>query len=234
MGTNGSEDGIVNLERYRIVEADAQGRARDQRDRIIAATMHVVGREGVSEATTRGIAREAGVNLAALHYCFGNKNNLLMAVLETATSVITNALLADVRAGCGLQRALAASLATLWSLSDQTPSIPLVRCEVLLNASWHLGEARVVREQQQRYLDALEAVYRTGRTPGETSIIPLDELAVFVSCGVDGLTLHAASWALSDEPERARNQLLRAALGLTSVSARVAYDRSRVIPEDAP
>ncbi|MEV6796659.1 helix-turn-helix domain-containing protein [Streptomyces sp. NPDC051320] len=42
----------------------------------------MIAREGADGATTRKIADEAKAPLASLHYCFQNKENLLLAVFE--------------------------------------------------------------------------------------------------------------------------------------------------------
>lgn len=52
------------------------------RDRLLAAALRVYARDGLAGATTRGIAREAGVNEVTLFRCFGTKDKLLAAVVE--------------------------------------------------------------------------------------------------------------------------------------------------------
>jgi len=56
------------------VPADAR------REQLIEAAVRVIAREGADGATTRKIADEAKAPLASLHYCFQNKENLLLAV----------------------------------------------------------------------------------------------------------------------------------------------------------
>ncbi|MFJ9180654.1 TetR/AcrR family transcriptional regulator [Streptomyces sp. NPDC102360] len=56
------------------VSADAR------REQLIEAAVRVIAREGADRATTRKIAEEAKAPLASLHYCFQNKENLLLAV----------------------------------------------------------------------------------------------------------------------------------------------------------
>lgn len=50
----------------------------DTRGKILQAAIDIVGLKG--EVTTREIAEKAGVNVAAINYYFGNKNNLLKEV----------------------------------------------------------------------------------------------------------------------------------------------------------
>lgn len=62
------------------------------RDRLLAAAARVFAREGLQGATTRGIAREAGVNEVTLFRHFQNKERLLAAVLERAVTAQQHAL----------------------------------------------------------------------------------------------------------------------------------------------
>ncbi len=115
--------------------AAVSGVASGRRAQIIDATMRLIARDGVTGLSTRKIAREAPVNLATLHYLFGSKDDLLLAVLDAVTSSMIGALVLDVHPGGGLRAALAESFAALCALLDRVPSLPLVRCEVLLYAS---------------------------------------------------------------------------------------------------
>jgi len=49
-------------------------------ERIIAAAESLISKNGVSRTSLRGIIREAGINLASVHYHFGSKDALLLAV----------------------------------------------------------------------------------------------------------------------------------------------------------
>lgn len=52
------------------------------RAKIVLATITCIEREGRHNVTTRGIAAEAGVNVAAINYYFGSKEKLLDLALE--------------------------------------------------------------------------------------------------------------------------------------------------------
>ncbi len=57
-------------------------RRAEVRERILLAAITCLGRAGVAGATVRAIAREAGVNIAAVSYYFGSKDALLETALE--------------------------------------------------------------------------------------------------------------------------------------------------------
>src|SRR5688500_6149110 len=57
------------------------GESQDLRSRLLDVAVVRFGRDGVSATTLRDIAREAGVNPALVHYYFGDKAQLLEAVM---------------------------------------------------------------------------------------------------------------------------------------------------------
>jgi AcrR family transcriptional regulator len=69
----------ARLRHYRRAQHD---RGAETRARLIEAALDVFGRLGLDGATTREIARRAGVNLAAIVYHFGGKEALHLAVAE--------------------------------------------------------------------------------------------------------------------------------------------------------
>ncbi|MEU6998793.1 TetR family transcriptional regulator [Nonomuraea sp. NPDC046570] len=62
--------------------------AAERHARIVEAATRVIARDGLAAATTRRIATEAGVNLAALHYSFSGKDEIYAAVDESLRALI--------------------------------------------------------------------------------------------------------------------------------------------------
>ena len=175
--------------------------------------MRLIAREGVAALSTRTIAREAAVNLATVYDLVGRKDDLLLAVLEEATSAMIAALVVVTQPGTGLRAALADSFAALCTLLDQVPAPPLVRCAVLLYFSGRPAQAAAVR-QQQRYLDALQVCYRVAGAQGEMGVIPAEELAVVVSSSLDGLAVQLVAGIPAAQQVATRAHLLGALLAL--------------------
>jgi AcrR family transcriptional regulator len=181
--------------------------------------MRLIARDGVAAVSTRMIAREADVNLAALHGLFGGKDDLLLAVLDAATSAMIAALVAaDGHPGGGLRTALTESFSTLCAMLDRDPALPLVRCEVLLYARRRPIEHGSAL-QQQRYLDALQVCYRVAGAPGELGLLPSEVLAAVVGSSVDGLALQTAAGVPLSQQEVTRAQVLRSLLALVPMRA---------------
>ena len=59
--------------------SDGYRKGEETRARILAVALAAFGNSGFASVTTRQIAKEAGVNLPALTYYFGNKRGLYLA-----------------------------------------------------------------------------------------------------------------------------------------------------------
>jgi AcrR family transcriptional regulator len=191
------------------------GAVAQRRTHIIAATIRLIARDGIAVLSTRMIAREADVNLSAVHGLFGGKDDLLLPVLDAATSAVIAALVAaDGHPGGGLRTALVESFTTLCALLDRDPALPLVRCEVLLIGARRRPLQFASALQQKRYLDALQTCYRVAAAPGEEGLLPSEALAAVVSSSIDGLALQVAADVPLPQQEATRAHVLRALLAL--------------------
>jgi AcrR family transcriptional regulator len=73
----------------RAQRANPYPRGEESRQRIVVSALEVFGRYGFDGASTRLLAREAKVNLAAIAYYFGGKEGLYRAVAEHVASQIS-------------------------------------------------------------------------------------------------------------------------------------------------
>jgi AcrR family transcriptional regulator len=69
-------------------------RPDETKARILAATDQLFGDLGFDATTTRDIAERSGVNKALIHYHFGSKDELLVALLDDYYGRLTTALVA--------------------------------------------------------------------------------------------------------------------------------------------
>ena len=63
-------------------------RGRSTRAQLIAAAAEVLREDGYGGASMRAVAERAGVQLSLVHYHFGSKRGLLVAVLEALTETL--------------------------------------------------------------------------------------------------------------------------------------------------
>jgi TetR/AcrR family transcriptional regulator, regulator of biofilm formation and stress response len=164
--------------------------APERRRQLVAAAYRVIGTEGFAAATTRRVCAEAGAPLAAFHYCFASKQELLSALTDQAMRELESA-----RAGGAVVRAtpresLRATLRGYWDTVEQDPN----REAVLMALTQHaLSEPGLAGVAQRQY----EAYHRTARATltdiaegcGIRWRLPLDQLARMLVVVTDGVTV---------------------------------------------
>ena len=68
-------------------------RGDDTRDRLLAAGLRLFGRHGVTGVSTRELAQQAGVNLAAIPYHYGSKEGVYLAVAQRVVDTVKEEIL---------------------------------------------------------------------------------------------------------------------------------------------
>src|ERR1035441_873034 len=66
----------------------------DTKDKILNAAERLIGEQGYAATSLRQIIAKAGVNLAAVHYHFGSKEDLLDAVVARKVTPVNEARIA--------------------------------------------------------------------------------------------------------------------------------------------
>jgi len=104
----------------RSVGRPRDGNPAETRRGILRAAEESFATAGFVGATTRQVAARAGVNVATLHYHFGNKEKLYRAVLDSASGAEFTV------PGVGKAPAerLAAVVEALWNFGAAHPSLP--------------------------------------------------------------------------------------------------------------
>jgi AcrR family transcriptional regulator len=104
----------------RSVGRPRDGDPAETRRGILRAAEESFATAGFVGATTRQVAARAGVNVATLHYHFGNKEKLYRAVLDAASG----AELTVPGSGRAPAERLATVVEALWDLGAARPSLP--------------------------------------------------------------------------------------------------------------
>jgi AcrR family transcriptional regulator len=168
----------------------AKERREERQQQIIRAAIRVLSREGITEATTRNITAEAGVNGATLHYYFGSKDELFWAVLQELSrqgeEVIHNA----VRMDQGLYATIESCIRAFWSEEEATPELQTMQYELTLYALRRPESSWLAKKQYEAYCEVLETVYRqASERSGEPCAVPFADLARFSVSSTDGILL---------------------------------------------
>lgn len=110
----------MNVMAKRSVGRPRDGNPAETRRGILRAAEESFASAGFVGATTRQVAARAGVNVATLHYHFGNKEKLYRAVLDAASG----AELTVPGGGKAPAERLAAVVEALWDFGAAHPSLP--------------------------------------------------------------------------------------------------------------
>jgi AcrR family transcriptional regulator len=159
--------------------------AEARREQLIEAAVRVIAREGADGATTRKIADEAKAPLASLHYCFQNKENLLLAVFTQLSEELPVDVDLPEREDVGLGLVIEQCLTRAMQWSVQYPVRMRAMIEILLWAERY--DPELSASFYDAFLKSSEAVLRQVDVP-----LPDEELhsvlRVAISL-VDGLSL---------------------------------------------
>lgn len=191
----------------------------DARERLIEATIRVIAREGLASTSTRKIAAEAGMNLAMLHYYFGNKDDLLTAVYQSILQTV-RAIIADLPAiqpGDDLRAVVTRELTAYWQYVEDVPEVQIVQYELTLH-ELRDSEAHMQGQQQFGAYSALveERFRRFFEANQQTCALSFEELAHFIIAGIDGLTLQFLAHRDTERARRGLQHLIAATLALTA------------------
>jgi AcrR family transcriptional regulator len=177
-----------------------------RRAEILAAAIRVLARRGLAETTTRKIAAEAGVNQAMLGYSFGSKDDLLSAVLQEMmrlTAEIVREVIVPKRETA--REAISESIRAFWAHVESSPELQVMQYELTLYALRHPDSAWLAKQQYDGYCAVVEHLFEEAYADsGQTSALPLADLARFVVGGLDGMILQFVS---DHDLNRARHDL---------------------------
>ena len=195
--------------------------AEDRRDRLVEAAIRVMTRDGVSRATTRAIASEAGMPLGVFHYAFNSTQELVTRVTET----IAQQSKADIDAAVfasGTKDLYQLILAGLTAYFDHVVAHPhehLVTYELTTAALREPELEDVARRQYDYYLKENEQLLlAAAELFGFEFTEPVAVVTRYTLSVVDGLALN---WLARGDEEEAREVLrLTARAAMTLVRPR--------------
>ncbi len=128
------------------------------RDRLLAATTNLIARDGIAAATSRRITDEAGVNLAAITYWFGSKENLVDAALRGQVAALVEPALAILERDGDPVTRMAAAVRYLLSTFAERQGQSAAYLTALLEVTRHSDPADPTRAVVARVRERLAAV----------------------------------------------------------------------------
>lgn len=184
----------------------------ERRAQLAEAAIQIATRDGLAATTTRAVATEAGVSLGSVHYCFTDKDELLLEMTRVlvaesaaaATAAIGSAAprLGPTPAGRperGIEATVRRALAAYWSTVEARPERHLLTYEL---AAWGVRAANAVAQEQRRaqLAQAGEVISLITRDGGIRWRATVAELSFLVVAVTDGVTL---AWLVDRDDEAA-------------------------------
>ena len=175
---------------------------------LIEAAKSVLRRNGYAGLSTRDVAAEAGVPLSQIHYHFGSKQGMVLALFE-----YLNAQLLDRQHALFGDTSL--TLAEQWDkacdyLDDDIASGYVRVLQELIAASWHDAEvAKVIRTDLMKWVELIVSVAEQAErtAPGALGPFSPDEVGAFAAnCFIGAESLYLLGLEKKGSPVR---QVLR-------------------------
>jgi|SRR5919201_1148925 AcrR family transcriptional regulator len=147
----------------------------DTRRQLVEAALQTLRTAGFAGASSRAIARAAGVNQALLFYHFGSLNSLLLAALDQ-TSAERLARYRAAVAEAETAEELASVLARVYA-EDRDSGHMSVVAQMVAGSVAHPELAPAMLDRMEPWLDLAEEALRKAEVP---ALVPLRELAYAV------------------------------------------------------
>lgn len=197
--------------------------ADTRRLQFVEAAARVIASDGLAAATTRRIATEAGANLAALHYCFRNKDELLQEVYAFLSRDYAQALPPVNLAGGGLTDVMRAHARRIWERMLLNPHEQVTTFELLLRRFRENPEGEAAVRAQNRIMyegwiqSTIELFREAAAAAGEDVPENLELITRLFISGIDGISMqHLAD----PDPERSAALVDLLSEGLASLIER--------------
>ena len=135
----------------------------DTKDKILDAAERLIGEQGYAATSLRHIIAEAGVNLAAVHYHFGSKEDLLDAVVLRKVTPVNDARLAwldrvEAEAGSGaldVEKVLESLLIPTAEMASRSPEFVRLMGRMMVEGMMPRIREKHFHAMGQRFVAAL-------------------------------------------------------------------------------
>ncbi|MFC4942609.1 TetR/AcrR family transcriptional regulator [Pseudonocardia sp. GCM10023141] len=183
-----------------------------RRKQLVDAAFRVIRNEGFQAATTRRVCAEAGASLAAFHYCFSSKEEMLVELTEQTVAELVGAQVDAVEIRGTAAESLQASLRFYWSTVEAEPGREAVLMALTQQSLNDPALAGIAEKQYEAYRRvAMETLVQIADGCNVTWTLPMDQLARMIIVVTDGVTL---GWLVDKDGEAAVAALDAFALGL--------------------
>jgi AcrR family transcriptional regulator len=167
----------------------------ERRLQFVRSAARIIAHDGLTAATTRRIAAEAGAPLASLHYCFRSKDELLDEVYYYLSRDYAQALPPVVASDAGLAAVVLAHAKRIWARMVAEPHEQVTTFELLLRR-FRVGDEEepkalaMNRSMYEGWIRSTCELFESAAVAAGESVPVNLELAVrlFIS-GIDGISM---------------------------------------------
>lgn len=182
----------------------------DRREELLDAAALVVRDGGLAGLTTRAVAARAGVAHGVVHYVFGARRHLVVALLERQARASLPRVLAAADSHDDLASALDGAVAAWIELVRTEPERFRLLESLSSSGPSTAGDGALLETERRLWRDAVDAALRRWTTAhGVVLAVPTPVASDAVIAVVDGLTRSSASDPDGAATERSRTLLVR-------------------------
>jgi AcrR family transcriptional regulator len=173
-----------------------------RRAQLISAAITVATRDGIEAATTRRIAKEVGVTVGVVHYCFGTKANLYREVIKSIVDEMTESIALASRPGDDLRSYLSRAVEAYCTAVESEPDKHRLTYELTTYAVRTPNLEDLGTWQYHCYFSAAREFFLTAaETAGIAWSLSVDTLARMLIGLNEGLTL---AWLVDRRGDKLR------------------------------
>jgi AcrR family transcriptional regulator len=184
------------------------------RERILAAALEVLKRDGYAGLTTAKVAAASGQNKALIGYHFGSKQGLVAAVARQVADEITAEVLEGVGEPASAAELVDGVVTGIWRVMERDERLGRVYFDFASQSVVDPQVAGIMREMKSNFratLRALLGAIDDGPPPRDR-----EGAAVYLIAGVEGLALERLDRGETPELRRARAMWTRSAAAAIS------------------
>ncbi|MGN6125930.1 MAG: TetR/AcrR family transcriptional regulator [Humibacter sp.] len=191
----------------------------ERRVALVAAALRVIARQGMSAATTRAIAAEAGMPQASFHYAFESRDELMREVVRNVVEREETSILpaiAPEAAPADMRDALRSGLQHYFAGVKSDPDHERAMFELAQYSQRTPGSEQLAAQQYASYFELAEASLAAAeQLVGARWTVPVDQVAKMLVGFTDGLT---TTWLATRDDEAAARFIEIAADALARLS----------------
>jgi AcrR family transcriptional regulator len=163
--------------------------AAQRKEQLIKATVELLRRDGVQRLTVRGIAEEAGANIATVSYCFDGKDDLIRHAFDYWLQRMLD-IRDDSPPGQGLRATVTRVADAYWEDLKSSPADVLAQLEFV---TWAVREAprdNLAKSVYDHWVSELAQVFQAAiDAAGDEVAMSATELAHAVLILIDGASI---------------------------------------------